>query len=213
MIRRIIIAISVILCFTIPCIVYAEVYKWVDEKGTLHFTDDESTIPEKYRQQVEKVILPEGSKFIEGGGQTNRPAEGNIPGSLRQDTSLWFSGVINTVGTGQISVTGEGKDLVFQITQDTKIQTNDEKNVSADELKYGRPVTIEYVKRGEENVASTIKVTLFQEIAPNPAGNQVGGVGQQQNPGDVQKRVWEDTTTHQAPKGPRLPVPIPAPKK
>ncbi len=28
------------------------VYKWVDEKGTAHFTDDLSLVPEKYRDQV-----------------------------------------------------------------------------------------------------------------------------------------------------------------
>jgi len=32
---------------------YGEMYKWVDEKGTVHFTDDLSSIPEKYRQEAE----------------------------------------------------------------------------------------------------------------------------------------------------------------
>jgi len=30
----------------------AEIYKWVDEKGTVHFTEDPSTIPEKYRDKI-----------------------------------------------------------------------------------------------------------------------------------------------------------------
>jgi clan AA aspartic protease (TIGR02281 family) len=30
-------------------------YKWVDEKGTVHFTDDLSNIPEKYRQEAETL--------------------------------------------------------------------------------------------------------------------------------------------------------------
>jgi len=30
----------------------AEIYKWVDEKGTVHFTEDPSTIPEKYREKA-----------------------------------------------------------------------------------------------------------------------------------------------------------------
>ena len=168
--KRIVIAISIILCLTIPCIVHAEVYKWIDEKGTLHFTDDESAIPDKYRKQAEKVILPEGSKFIEGGGQTSPPAENTIAGSVGQDISveqgisLWFSGLIKKVGAGQISVTGEGKDVVFLISQDTKIQTGDEKIVSASELKDGRPVIIEYVKKGEENVVRTIRVTILQKV-------------------------------------------------
>jgi clan AA aspartic protease (TIGR02281 family) len=32
---------------------YGEMYKWVDEKGTVHFTDDLSSIPEKFRQDAE----------------------------------------------------------------------------------------------------------------------------------------------------------------
>ena len=32
---------------------YGEMYKWVDEKGTVHFTDDLSTIPEKNREGAE----------------------------------------------------------------------------------------------------------------------------------------------------------------
>ncbi len=36
-----------------------EVYKWVDEKGTLHFAEDESAVPEKYRGQAERKSVPE----------------------------------------------------------------------------------------------------------------------------------------------------------
>ncbi len=32
---------------------HAEVFKWVDEKGTVHLTDDPSTIPEKYRDKAQ----------------------------------------------------------------------------------------------------------------------------------------------------------------
>jgi len=38
----------------------AEMYKWVDEKGTVHFTDDISSIPEKYREKVEERKTPKG---------------------------------------------------------------------------------------------------------------------------------------------------------
>ncbi len=31
-----------------------EVYRWVDEKGVVHFTDDITLVPEKYRNQVQK---------------------------------------------------------------------------------------------------------------------------------------------------------------
>ncbi|MEW6376050.1 MAG: DUF4124 domain-containing protein [Thermodesulfobacteriota bacterium] len=47
---------------------YAEVYKWVDEKGGVHFTDDFLQIPEKYRPVIEKIGLPreEVGKKTEG---------------------------------------------------------------------------------------------------------------------------------------------------
>ena len=35
-----------------------ETYQWVDEKGTVHFTDDIGKIPEKYQDQVKKKEPP-----------------------------------------------------------------------------------------------------------------------------------------------------------
>ncbi len=35
-----------------------EIYQWVDEKGTLYFTDNLSLVPEKYRNQVQKKRPP-----------------------------------------------------------------------------------------------------------------------------------------------------------
>lgn len=37
-----------------------EIYRWVDEKGTIHFADDITLIPERYRGQIQKRKLPEG---------------------------------------------------------------------------------------------------------------------------------------------------------
>jgi len=39
--------------------VCAEVFKWIDEKGTVHFTDDPATIPEKYRDSAKGRITEE----------------------------------------------------------------------------------------------------------------------------------------------------------
>jgi hypothetical protein len=35
-----------------------EIYQWVDEKGTVHFTDDPGVIPEKYQDQTQKRKTP-----------------------------------------------------------------------------------------------------------------------------------------------------------
>jgi clan AA aspartic protease (TIGR02281 family) len=37
---------------------YGEMFKWVDEKGTVHFTDDPLSIPEKYRTDAESRKTP-----------------------------------------------------------------------------------------------------------------------------------------------------------
>lgn len=52
------------ICFLIAVLVglgsnaYGQMYKWVDEKGTTHFADDLSKIPEKYRQDAEIRKVP-----------------------------------------------------------------------------------------------------------------------------------------------------------
>ena len=44
---------------TLPLVAGAqETYQWVDEKGTVHFTDDVGKIPEKYQDQVKKKETP-----------------------------------------------------------------------------------------------------------------------------------------------------------
>ena len=56
----------------IPISVHAEVYKWVDEKGTIHFTDDYSTIPEKYRGQSEREPSRKDSEIILPGSERGK---------------------------------------------------------------------------------------------------------------------------------------------
>ena len=54
-----------LLCFSldIPFLFSEEIYRWTDEKGTTHFTDDASTIPEKYRKEAEeKKVIGEVTK-------------------------------------------------------------------------------------------------------------------------------------------------------
>jgi aspartyl protease family protein len=62
---------------------YGEMYKWVDEKGTVHFTDDLSKIPEKYRPEAEtrkstiEIVPPEAKdKSISlSPSKTEKPSE------------------------------------------------------------------------------------------------------------------------------------------
>jgi chromosome segregation ATPase len=49
---------------------FAEVYKWVDEKGVVYFTDDIMQVPEKYRPKTERIGLPEGKEETKVGGES-----------------------------------------------------------------------------------------------------------------------------------------------
>ncbi len=37
----------------------SEVWKWVDERGVVHFTDNPDSVPKKYREQIDYRALPE----------------------------------------------------------------------------------------------------------------------------------------------------------
>jgi hypothetical protein len=69
-----------------------DVYKWVDEKGTVHFSEDESGVPEKYRDQLEKKSLPEESKPPEGKvkvkKQDGKGAKGKLAGKEKERINL-----------------------------------------------------------------------------------------------------------------------------
>jgi len=53
---------------------FAQIYKWVDEKGVVHFTDDIMQIPEKYRPSTEKIGLPEEKTKTETKTESERPS-------------------------------------------------------------------------------------------------------------------------------------------
>jgi len=78
----------------------AEMYKWVDEKGTVHFTDDISSIPEKYRENVEERETPKGTpdqevreKSAPASAQETSEPEGFEVDLVRRH-ELWLAEVI-----------------------------------------------------------------------------------------------------------------------
>ena len=54
----------------------AEIYRWTDEKGTVHFTDDPTRIPERYSNQAVHSLVQHGNKVAAIG---KRPGKiGNV---------------------------------------------------------------------------------------------------------------------------------------
>jgi predicted nucleic acid-binding Zn-ribbon protein len=73
---------------------FAEVYKWVDEKGVAHFTDDIMQIPEKSRPKAEIIELSEEagkeeSKGKEDGEATVKEKKGTQVDRLGRGESYW----------------------------------------------------------------------------------------------------------------------------
>ncbi len=60
--KRIASSFFIVTLMIVPC--YGEMYKWVDEKGTLHFADDLSKVPEKYRSDAEMRKAPKEKKEV-----------------------------------------------------------------------------------------------------------------------------------------------------
>lgn len=69
--RVLIVVLSVMLGLLMnPVFVYAEFYKWIDDQGTVHFTEEYSNIPEKYLPLVETRKTTTGSPLP---GIVNKP--------------------------------------------------------------------------------------------------------------------------------------------
>lgn len=57
MFRMYVILNALILLGSVP-MTGADIYRWTDHKGDVHFTDNETDIPENYREKAKKVKLP-----------------------------------------------------------------------------------------------------------------------------------------------------------
>jgi chromosome segregation ATPase len=56
--KKLMLLIFIGLMFYSAMIYGQEVYQWVDEKGTAHYTDDPALIPERYQDQVQRRTIP-----------------------------------------------------------------------------------------------------------------------------------------------------------
>jgi len=52
--KKIVLFIFIALVMSSSIAMGQEIYRWVDEKGTVHFADDFTLVPEKYRDQIQK---------------------------------------------------------------------------------------------------------------------------------------------------------------
>lgn len=151
----------------IPFLVHVEFYKWIDDRGNIHFTDEYSNISEKYLPVTETQRFPKESSIpsIPSIKETSTPflAPKN-PEPVAKETPRIFSGVISSVdgGSRMVVVTGEGKDMIFRVSEDTKIKTYFGVNVPFTELKNAMSVLVEYIKKGDDVYPLSIKVSTMR---------------------------------------------------
>ena len=78
-------------CLLAASFTYAQVYKWVDDSGTVHFTDDPAIVPEKYWDRVEEkeTIKEEGRKPFDDGKWTKRRVQREPTDRFGRTESWW----------------------------------------------------------------------------------------------------------------------------
>jgi isoleucyl-tRNA synthetase len=69
----------------IASLVRAEIYKWVDEKGTVNFTDDPSTIPEKFKNQTKSSATQEDHMTLEERMRANEEQKRQTNERIKRD--------------------------------------------------------------------------------------------------------------------------------
>jgi hypothetical protein len=52
---------------------WEQVYRWTDEKGAIHFTDDVSKVPEKFRREAEGIDVT--GERVQGDGEIRESGE------------------------------------------------------------------------------------------------------------------------------------------
>jgi hypothetical protein len=180
--KTVLIATLTIGLLTIPFLVHAEVYKWIDDKGDVHFTDDYSSIPEKYRPLADTQRFPQDPKDtspLSGEKKPTPPLAPKVPEPAVQNRaseptvqkpplvqSEVFEGVISKLDAFGRSfiVTGEKETMSFLLSGDTQIIDELGKEQHLEELRRrvetnpstGVPVSVKYTRDGDDIHASHI---------------------------------------------------------
>jgi hypothetical protein len=177
--KTVLIAALTIGLLTIPFLVHAEVYKWIDDKGDVHFTDDYSNIPEKYRPVAETKRFPQDPKDTSPASVEKKPTPALAPKvpepAVQKTPSVLpevFVGVINKLDRRSFVITGEKGTMSFPISKDTRI-INEElgKEVPFEELEMrmsvtagGISVSVWYIRDGDDIHTSSITIHAQKEF-------------------------------------------------
>ncbi len=181
--KTVLLAVLTVGLLTIPFLAHSELYKWIDDKGDVHFTDDYSNIPEKYRPATETQRAPKEtpSPCVEKKPtpvlvpKTPEPAVQETPAVQKTPSVVRevFEGVMTKLSDlrTSLAVTNEKGTMTFSISKDTKIIDELGKEVPFDDLERrmsvtasGVPVSVKYIRDGEDIYASHITIRAQKEF-------------------------------------------------
>jgi len=162
----------------------AEMYKWVDEKGTVHFTDDISSIPEKYREVIEmrKTPTSKPGQEVREKPAPATPQEISKPEGfevrLIRKHELWLSEVLlnNRLRSYFIVDTGASFTLInWQMSKELGITVNENTPFlpiyTASQLIFTPLVTVKSIRVGEAEVEN---VDVLIHNLPSDAAGLLG---------------------------------------
>ena len=67
----------------------AEVYRWVDDKGVVYFTDDITQVPEKYRPKAERMGLSEDKEETKVEAESSKKKDQTYRDRLGRGEDYW----------------------------------------------------------------------------------------------------------------------------
>jgi hypothetical protein len=69
----------------------AEYFKWIDERGVVHFTDTEARVPEERKDDVERRVMPEGRGAAPEGTQSSKGVTEEPRGRYGRGQEFWVN--------------------------------------------------------------------------------------------------------------------------
>lgn len=145
-----------VLIFLFSETAYSEIYKWVDDKGEVHFTDNLSYIPEQYLNQVQRKLVKETKEKVSPESPVVKEKKAKVetpPVPVKEETKIKEG--VSPDDPNAVTIDGEikqeGKEKMVIYSGSAKNNSNTELN----------NVEIIFTIRGkdgkEENLSSQIK--------------------------------------------------------
>ena len=166
-------------CF-FPLMVSAqELYRWVDEKGSVHFTDSLHSIPGKYRDQTEKrrPLAPTREPSISEQSEPLSKSQRIVVPYTREDNAIIVEGTINGSGSVKfiLDTGASGTQIPLSIAQ--RLGIDDKRGLFVPTVGVGGMVIVPYVEIDSLRVGGAEVRNLQVGLQDLPGREGIGLLG------------------------------------